>query len=239
LEVSESIAENCTRAFLIGARTTIIASWAQADTTLYETRSGGWPVQILGGYHLDGASAEVDDVTSMVTLGDQNDLQVLDRSGFKNTGVFRLRFATSLARAFQLGTDITIHSNSSSARVTSASRPLEVDRAGHTGAGTLFGLYSSGTARGHLGTLVNNNPALLGSGGSVACAEWDNLGNIFLGPGSAISTSATNGFAFIPSCAGTPTGIPQGYIAGKIALVFDSTNHKLYAYDGAWRDVGP
>lgn len=238
LEVSESIAENCIIGFLIGARLTITGSWVQADTTLYQTRAGNWPVQVFGTYHLDGASAEVDDVTSMVTLGDQNDLQVSDRSGFKNTGVFRLRFATSLARALQIGTAVTIHSNSSSARVTSAERPLEVDRSGFTGAGTLFGLYSSGTARGFLGTLANDNPALLGSGGSQVSAEWDNLGNLFAGAGS-LGTTSTNGFLFIPSCAGTPTGVPQGYTTGKIALVFDATNHKLYAYDGAWRDVGP
>lgn len=56
--------------------------------------------------------------------------------------------------------------------------------------------------------------------------------NVFL---AALATTATNGFFYIPSCAGTPTGTPTAY-TGKIPLVYDSTNNILYAYsNGAWR----
>lgn len=55
----------------------------------------------------------------------------------------------------------------------------------------------------------------------------------------ALATTAVAGFFFIPSCAGTPTGVPANFTAGRVALVFDSTNNKLYAYDGAWIDIGP
>ena len=52
-------------------------------------------------------------------------------------------------------------------------------------------------------------------------------------------TNATGGFLFIPSCAGTPTGVPGSY-TGRAPLVIDSTNNKLYFYSGgAWRDAGP
>lgn len=56
---------------------------------------------------------------------------------------------------------------------------------------------------------------------------------------AAIATSATDGFLYIPSCAGTPTGIPTAQ-TGRVPLVVDSTNNKLYFYSGgAWRDAGP
>jgi hypothetical protein len=51
----------------------------------------------------------------------------------------------------------------------------------------------------------------------------------------ALATTATDGFTYIPSCAGTPTGVPTA-IAGTIPVVYDSTNHIFYAYSGgAWR----
>lgn len=57
-------------------------------------------------------------------------------------------------------------------------------------------------------------------------------GNIV--PGSAaLSTSATDGFLYIPTCAGAPTGTPTSY-TGRVPIIFDTTNNKLYIYDGSW-----
>jgi hypothetical protein len=58
-------------------------------------------------------------------------------------------------------------------------------------------------------------------GGSVVCS------------GAALSTSATDGFLYIPTCAGTPSGVPTSK-TGTVAMVFDTTNNKLYIYDGSW-----
>jgi hypothetical protein len=56
---------------------------------------------------------------------------------------------------------------------------------------------------------------------------------------AALATNATGGFLYVPSCAGTPTGTPTSQ-AGRIPIVVDSTNNKLYFYSGgAWRDAGP
>jgi hypothetical protein len=52
----------------------------------------------------------------------------------------------------------------------------------------------------------------------------------------AIATDATAGFLYLPSCAGPPTGTPVG-ITGRVAVVYDSTNNKLYVYNGAWRST--
>ena len=56
--------------------------------------------------------------------------------------------------------------------------------------------------------------------------------NIVVGTG-AIATTATDGFIYLGSCAGKPTGTPTTK-TGRVPLVYDSTNKKFYLYDGAW-----
>jgi hypothetical protein len=50
---------------------------------------------------------------------------------------------------------------------------------------------------------------------------------------AALATTATDGFLYIPTCAGVPTGVPTTQ-TGTVALQFDTTNNKLYVYDGGW-----
>lgn len=57
------------------------------------------------------------------------------------------------------------------------------------------------------------------------------------GQASARATTATGGFLTIPSCAGTPTGVPASIPAGNVALIYDSTNNRIYIYNGAWRMI--
>jgi hypothetical protein len=55
----------------------------------------------------------------------------------------------------------------------------------------------------------------------------------------ALATDATGGFLYVPSCAGTPTGTPTTQ-AGRVPLVVDTTNNRLYFYSGgSWRNAGP
>ena len=53
---------------------------------------------------------------------------------------------------------------------------------------------------------------------------------------AALATNATRGFTYIPTCAGTPTGVPTAY-TGTAAMVYDTTNNKLYIYNGAWKSA--
>jgi hypothetical protein len=56
---------------------------------------------------------------------------------------------------------------------------------------------------------------------------------------AALATTATDGFLYVPTCAGTPTGTPDTQL-GTAPIVVDSTNNKLYFYsNGTWRDAGP
>jgi hypothetical protein len=45
----------------------------------------------------------------------------------------------------------------------------------------------------------------------------------------------TDGFPNVPSAAGIPTGVPSDLVSGNVPLYYDSTNDKLYAYNGSWK----
>ena len=51
---------------------------------------------------------------------------------------------------------------------------------------------------------------------------------------AAIATNATDGFLYIATCAGTPTGTPTGF-TGRVALVYDTSAHQFWIYDGGWK----
>ncbi len=60
----------------------------------------------------------------------------------------------------------------------------------------------------------------------------DGFGNVAVGD-AAIGTAATSGFLYIPTCAGTPTGVPTTK-TGRAPMVYDSTGNKFWMYDGGW-----
>ena len=66
----------------------------------------------------------------------------------------------------------------------------------------------------------------------------DASNNVRTGNG-AINTTATNGFLYVASCAGTPTGVPTS-ITGMVPMVVDTSTGtgKLWFYvGGAWKGV--
>jgi len=58
-------------------------------------------------------------------------------------------------------------------------------------------------------------------------------GNVRIGQ-SAPSTTATDGFTYIPAVAGTPTGVPTAF-TGFLPVAVDGTNSKFYFYSGGWK----
>ena len=85
---------------------------------------------------------------------------------------------------------------------------------------------------------VGNGPFVFGTNNTER-ARIDANGNIVAGASAALATTATNGFLYVPTCAGTPTGTPTA-ITGMAPIVVNTTNNKLYFYSGgAWRDAGP
>jgi hypothetical protein len=56
-----------------------------------------------------------------------------------------------------------------------------------------------------------------------------------IGTGS-LATSATSGFGYLPTMPGAPTGVPV-VKAGYVPYVYDTSNNKLWVYNGAWKGV--
>lgn len=80
------------------------------------------------------------------------------------------------------------------------------------------------------------------SGGDISASNtftdvfvFDASGNAVMGTG-ALGTTATNGFFYVDTCAGVPTGVPTAY-TGRCPMVYDTTDNKLYVYNGAWKAV--
>lgn len=61
----------------------------------------------------------------------------------------------------------------------------------------------------------------------------DTNGNMY---GLAGTTSMTNGFMYIPSAAGAPSGVPTA-VSGRVPMYYDSTNNFFYVYNGAWKKI--
>ena len=51
---------------------------------------------------------------------------------------------------------------------------------------------------------------------------------------SAPAATATEGFPYMPAVAGAPTGVPTAQ-TGYSPFVFDTTNNKLWVYNGGWK----
>ena len=72
----------------------------------------------------------------------------------------------------------------------------------------------------------------------VIAADGTSSAGLIVG-NQALSTTATDGFLYVPTCAGTPTGTPTAQ-TGTVPIVVDTSANKLYFYSGAaWRDAGP
>lgn len=53
---------------------------------------------------------------------------------------------------------------------------------------------------------------------------------------AVLSTSATVGFVMLPSCAGTPTGVPADIPTGQCPAVIDSSANRIWIYlGGVWK----
>jgi hypothetical protein len=85
----------------------------------------------------------------------------------------------------------------------------------------------------YVGKKVSSGVSWFSIGNANSGAEYfqiDSSGNVVVGT-AAVATTATDGFLYVTGCAGTPTGTPTSK-TGRVPIVVDTTNNKLYFYSG-------
>jgi hypothetical protein len=70
--------------------------------------------------------------------------------------------------------------------------------------------------------VIQNEGVGTGANGSIAFGS------------AALATNATKGFIMIPTSAGTPTGVPADVPTGQVAMIYDTSAHQFWIYDGSW-----
>jgi hypothetical protein len=61
-------------------------------------------------------------------------------------------------------------------------------------------------------------------------------GSVNLAPGGQLNAGATDGFTYIPTCPGKPTGTPTRQ-AGSVPMIYDTVDNNFYIYNGTWMKV--
>jgi len=88
----------------------------------------------------------------------------------------------------------------------------------------------------NINTVAGVATASLGLTGKNGTTMWTftSDGDFFPRQGT---TTMTEGFSFVASGGGVPTGVPTNENAGITPLYYDEANNKLYAYNGGWKSV--
>ncbi len=122
----------------------------------------------------------------------------------------------------------------------SSSARLRAQVGGSSAGDAMLGLDVSGGASWSISidNSVTGDPLVIASTTTAGTAATDVLtitttGSCVLGGQVALATNATDGFVYIPTCAGPPTGAPTAFV-GHVAVVYDTTNHKLRIFDVSW-----
>lgn len=91
-----------------------------------------------------------------------------------------------------------------------------------------------GFAAGSQGGEVHIKVALDGAATTLVDAMfWTRNASTVQGT-AGLLTTATDGFLYIESCAGPPTGVPTAF-SNRVPMVYDRTNNNLYIYNGGWK----
>jgi hypothetical protein len=199
---------------------------------------GSQKLSVNGGIAIDGRSA----VTPGLSEKSDDDTGVFwptaNNLGFSTGGTERARITGGGNLLVGTTTDPGGGNNRLAVDHTGSDYGLTLNTATSAGLNVLQfrNSNSNGGAR-----LLNNTggPLTFYRNPTTEAARITSSGNVVAGGSVALATTATDGFLYVPTCAGTPTGTPTS-ITGMAPIVVNTTNNKLYFYSGgAWRDAGP
>lgn len=206
---------------------------ASSTTTGALTVSGGMGVSgsIYGGSLLDITNTDATNAVTQVNI-------------VKNwTSANSANFACALTVYADQGRLVMRRANGSQASPSAVAVNDIIGNVQFRGYGTSFSTSANAAinaiaeetfAGTNFGTNLQFNTTSIGSSSSVNRFELSANGNIVCGTQLALATNATDGHLCIPTCAGTPTGTPTAY-TGKVQLIYDTTNNKMYVFNGAWK----
>ena len=192
--------------------------------------------------------------TSVNTLPDFADTALTYTGALALTNLVYLVSGTAVARA-DSGSGGTMPAIGVVTSLNATALTCEVATSGIVGGfsgltpGDIYYAHTSGTIATTPGTVVQaigvaisatqlqlfNDAFVLPNVYQNGVVSVDPKGNRTLGLGLLVTT-ATDGFPYLPTCAGTPTGVPTAQ-TGFAAAVYDTTAHKLWIYDGGWKFV--
>lgn len=108
--------------------------------------------------------------------------------------------------------------------VNDASASIEILITSSTYAGGDWGganEYGAGGTQSFLIGVNNPNSAIHITPNRTDAAYFHSDGTVALGKQVVLATNATTGFTHIPTCAGTPTGVPNPTFTGHVPMVYD------------------
>lgn len=196
-----------------GAATTAVGVWGRSTTSTHNIAVGGGLGVDAGGLSWTGV------VSSATALGVTNGVSTGNLfTGWCNT--------TVCAQITSVG-NLTLKN-------TGSTMAINLSNTSGGGAGTIS--INSGTSM-TIGS-TNSIPLNFETAGTNAM-QMDTSQNVLLRAATtALATSATAPFVYLPTMAGAPTGTPGAASAGQSGVVIDSTDHKLCWYEQsntAWK----
>jgi len=210
------------------ASTATYPNTTTANQILYSTATN--TVGGDSGLTFDGTTLTVGSSTEVFTVLDTGKVGINATSP-----TYDLSFGGDATRTISLerntttnGSNLTLSAGGALSGGTNLNAGMLYLKAGiSTGSGGSSDIFFQTATSGSSGTSDNTPTTKLTVRGN---------GNVVVGT-AALTTDATSGFLYLPSSAGTPTGVPTTE-TGTVPIQYDTTNNALMAYrGGAWRTI--